>query len=149
MIKEIFMWLFIFIVGSLIVSFILYPEPTASAIKERMEPAQEFISELVISNTNTNSKDNKLITNFESYTKNPKEFYENHFDKVITIKGKFATCMRGDFLKDKNDYRFYFEQRYTRSFESGKTYKITGTMKGKRINDFEGSYMFYYLEESP
>jgi len=76
-----------------------------------------------IAHTNT-------ITNFKDFNENP----NNYIGKNITISGKYVNYfiptdvgnLHG--LKDNEDYVIYFSPEYSRDFEDGKYYTISGTV---------------------
>ena len=147
--KDILIWLCIFIIGSLIVSFLIYPE-SFDSFKEKVKsikpPSNNILSQSTIQ-----------YLDLKDYQKN-QEFY---LGKEIKIYAKFTR----DYLCFGPNYHpncdvFLDEEGYTidvisdRKFEAGKKYEIEGTIikfdfPNMVVWDQETTYNTkYYLKET-
>lgn len=128
-IRDIFVWLLIFIVGSLIVSFLINPNSFQS-FKSNIKSITGF------------SIDSFSSINFEDFNKNP----EKYVGKNVTATGKYENyilrdygCGKGTTLVDNDkgyELPFCPLNNPNIRFEVGKIYTIKGTIKKFEMEDF-------------
>ena len=113
--KDIFVWLLVFIVGSLIVSFIIYPQSFES-FKSKISSTGESIS------SNLDSLDiggvkSSTYTSIKELRQNPSDY----IGEKISVKGYLEMAGLGYYLEDNEGYIIWIEDN---CLESGRQYDI-------------------------
>jgi hypothetical protein len=157
-IKEIAIWLFVFIIGSLIVSFLI-SQNSFTSFKNNIQSIKPSLSQTSSENSE------KVLIDFEDYQKNPNKYV----GQIITVRGEyyyqpFCTSLFNSTqgnpatncynLRDKNDYYITIVPKIDRPFEKGKTYTFTGKIVKILYDSFceikkseEDCIYHYYLVE--
>ena len=99
-ISLLFMWLFIFIVGSLIVSFLIYPSSFESFKSNVKSISDNVINKLQTSKEKLNKDNPYVYVKIKDLNQNP----SNYIGKEINIKGKLNNRFGGISLEDNNGY---------------------------------------------
>lgn len=149
--KDILIWLGVFIVGSLIVSFLIYP----TSFQSFKSNVKSILPSTSNNNPSSITSKTEILTNFEDLERNP----ENYVDKKLTIKGKFVI----DYVSlcviylpkncygfgDSNGYYVKILLKNDRAFNPEQSYTFTGIFTRKDYEHIAGTKIesFYYLAE--
>ena len=149
--KQILIWLLVFIVGSLIVSFLVYP----SSFQSFKSNVKSIVPSISNSNLNSSTSKIEVLTDFEDITRNP----ENYVNKQISIKGKLTSYYPDSSLcaiyLNKNCDEFGDNSGYIikvlpigdRKFNMEQSYTFIGIFTKKDYPVLSGIKSFYYLAE--